>query len=379
MAVELQKLGSTINITSKLNGITFSIQSLKKNLDKTLALVEERMFNPKFTESAFTRNQKQILENFKQVKSQPAAVADEVIAKVNYGPNNILSMSEDGTEYTVKNLTLKDIEGYYNNNMTSNNAKVVIVGDVKQEEIIPKLTFLNKLPNKKIELPTVDASPKTIGQTKVYLVDIPKAAQSEFRVGYATGLKYDAIGDYYRARLMNYTIGGDFNSRLNLKLREDKGWTYGARSIMRGDEYSGEYEFSSGIRTDATDSALAEVMSQLKNYADNGITENELKFMKNSLGQRDALSYETGLQKAGFIGRILDYNLPANYVDQQNKILANMTRAEINAVAKKWLHPERMNILLVGDKAKISEGVKKLGYPIIELDVDGKSVEKKSF
>ena len=96
--------------------------------------------------------------------------------------------------------------------------------------------------------------------------------------------------------------------------------------------------------------------------------------MKNSLGQRDALLYETGIQKAGFIGRILDYNLPANYVDQQNKILANLTKQQIDAVAKKMLNPDKMNILLVGDKAKILEGVKKLGYEIIELDVDGKKI-----
>ncbi len=379
ISVELQKLGSTVEVNSALDGIVFRIQSLRKNLDKTLALVEERMLNPQFTESAFTRNQKQILETFKQIKSQPASVADEVIAKINYGPNNILGMSENGTEYTVANFTLKDIDGYYKKNMTSREAKVVIVGDVKESEIVPKLAFLDKLPKTKVEIPKVDAEPLPIEQTRVYIVDIPKAAQSEFRIGYATGLKYDATGDYYRARLVNYPLGGDFNSRVNLNLREAKGWTYGARSSFTGDIYSGAFGFSSGIRADATDSALTEVMKELKNYADNGITDGELAFMKNSLGQRDALNYETGFQKAGFIGRILDYNLPADYVDQQNKILAKITKAEIDAVAKKLLHPEKMNILLVGDKAKILENVKKLGYPVVELDVNGAPVEKKAF
>ena len=339
MAVELQKLGSSVNISSKFNGITFSVQSLKKNLDKTLALVEERMFNPKFTETAFSRIQKQNLESFKQIKSDPAAVADLVFAKVNYGPNSIVSMSEGGTEYTIKNMKLQDIENYYNSNMTSQGVKVVIVGDVKQEEILPKLAFLNKLPNKKIELPKVNSATPAIDKTKVYMVDIPKAAQSQFRVGYATGLKYDATGEYYRSRLMNFALGSDFNSRLNLNLREDKGWTYGARSSFTADEYIGDFEFSSGIRADATDSALAEVMKEITNYRTNGITEPELRFMKNALGQRDALSYETGFQKAGFIGRILDYNLPANYADQQNKILAKITKQEIDAVAKKTAKP----------------------------------------
>lgn len=379
MAVALQKLGSNVNVRSDFDGITFSVQTLKKNIDQTLALVQERMFNPKFTEAAFNRIQKQRLEGFKQTKADPAAVADIVFAKMNYGPNSILGMSDDGTEYTIRNLKLQDIENYYSNYMTSQGVKVVVVGDVTQQEVLPKLSFLDKLPNKKITLPKADGLATSIDKTKVYLVDIPKAAQSQFRVGYATGIKYDATGDYYKSRLMNYTLGGDFNSRLNLNLREDKGWTYGARSTFTADEYTGDFEFSSGIRADATDSALVEVMKEMKNYRDNGITDAELKFMKNSLGQRDALLYETGIQKAGFIGRILDYNLPANYVDQQNKILANLTKQQVDAVAKKMLNPEKMNILLVGDKAKILEGVKKLGYEIVELDADGKKVEKKGF
>lgn len=379
MTVELQKLGSNVSVSSSFDGIRFSIQTLKKNLDKTLSLVEEKMFNPKFTDAAFTRIQKQRLQGFKQAKADPASVANLVFAKINYGPNSILSMSENGTEHTISNLKLQDIENYYNSYMTSMGVKVVVVGDIKQQEILPKLAFLNKLPKKKINLPAVSGLASNVDKTKVFLVDIPKAAQSQFRVGYATGLKYDATGEFYKSRLMNHGLGGDFNSRLNLNLREDKGWTYGARSSFSADEYTGDFEFSSGIRADATDSALVEVMKEIRNYRENGITEPELTFMKNSLGQRDALLYETGFQKAGFIGRILDYNLPANYIDQQNKILANLTKKQVDEVAKKYLNPDKMNILLVGDKAKIMEGIKKLGYEVVELDADGKPIEKKGF
>jgi zinc protease len=178
---------------------------------------------------------------------------------------------------------------------------------------------------------------------------------------------------------MNFALGGGFNGRVNINLREDKGWTYGARTAFTADKYSGEFEFSSGIKAGATDSALVEVMKELKDYSTSGITEEEVTFMKNSLGQRDALAYETPFQKAGFIGQILQYNLPADYVDQQNKILASMTKAEIDALAKKWIDTSKMNILLVGDKAKTEEGVKKLGYQIIELDVDGKMKGTKAF
>jgi zinc protease len=379
MSVELQKLGSSVNISSSTDEIVFNVQCLKKNLDKTLTLLQERMFNPKFTEDAFKRNQQQIMQGFKQMKAQPAAVASDIIAKINYGPNNILGMNENGTEHTVKNITLADIQNYYNNYMTTEGMKVVVVGDIKEAEVLPKLAFLDKLPNKKIEMPKVAAAPLANDQSKIYLVDMPKAAQTEFRVGYNTGLKYDATGEFYKAGLMNYTLGGPFTSRLNMDLREDKGWTYGAGSSFSGDEYAGDFEFRSGIKAEVTDSALAELVKDIKDYVTNGITEDELAFMKSAVGQRDALRYETGFQKAAFIRNILNYNLPANYTETQQKIMKGMTKKDIDALAKKWVNPDKLNMLLVGDKAKILPGLQKLGYPIVELDADGKPVEKKAF
>jgi zinc protease len=370
MQAELQKIGSSVSVSSGFDGITFRVQTLKKNLDKTLSLLEERMLNPKFTPEAFSRIQKQSIEGFKQSKSQPAFIASDVFAKMNYGAT-ILGLSEAGTEYTVKNLTLKDVENYYANFITSKDARLVVVGDVTESEILGKLAFLKKLPSKEVKLPAVPAVP-AVDKTRIYLVDVPKAAQTEFRVGNVTGLKYDATGEYYKAILTNWPLGGAFNSRINLNLREDKGWTYGARSGFSGDKYSGSFAFSSGIRANATDSALVEVMKELKNYATKGVTEEEIKFMKSALGQRDALLYETGFQKAGFIGRIQEYDLPANYVDEQNKILAKITKADIDATAKKWIRPESINVLVVGDKAKILPGLQKFGYEIIELDVNGK-------
>ena len=375
---ELQKLGSSVNVSSGLTGITFTVQALKKNLDAVLTILNERLYNPKFSEEVFTRLKQQRLENFKLMKSQPAAVADAVFAKVSYGPNNILGISQNGTEGTVSNITLQDIENYYNNYMTSRDTKVVIVGDIKQAEALQKLSFLNKLPNKKVTLPEVNASP-AIAKTKLYVVDVPKGAQTEFRVGYSTGMKWDATGDYYKSFLANYALGGDFNSRLNLNLREDKGWTYGASSQFTGNDITGDFRFASGIRADATDSALGEVIKEMRNYYDKGITDEELSFMKNSIGQFDALRYETPGQKAQFIRRILDYNLPGNYAQAQHKLLVNMTKNELDKTTKKYLGLDKMNILLVGDKAKYIDSIKRYGYDIVELDADGKPVEKKAF
>lgn len=370
MQLELQKLGSSISVSSDIEGITFSVQALKKNLDKTLSLLEERMLKPKFNEDAFNRLKKQTLESFKQLKSQPAAIADVVFAKLNYGAGNVLGIAPQGNERTVANLKLTDVEKFYNENITSKGGQLVVVGDVSQAEIMGKLDFLSKLPNKEIADPKLPATP-TISKTKIYLVDVPKAAQTEFRVGYPTNLKYDATGEFYEAGLMNYALGGAFNSRVNLNLREDKGWTYGARCGFSGDKLSGEFEFSSGIKAEATDSALAEVIKELDNYAKKGITNEEVAFMKSAIGQRDALRYETGFQKAGFIGRILDYNLPANFNEQQSKILKGITKEKIDAMAAKWINVNKANILLVGDKAKILPGLQKMNYEIVELEVNG--------
>ncbi|GAA4316929.1 pitrilysin family protein [Flaviaesturariibacter amylovorans] len=379
MSMELQKLGASINVSSGLNGITINVQTLKQNIDPVLTLLQERLFSPKFTETAFSRIKNQRIQGFKQMKSQPAMVADAVFAKVNYGPNHILGVSESGTEETINNISLADVEAYYNNFISSQGARLVVVGDIRQEEALQKFAFLNKLPNKKIDLPKVDPAP-AVDKTKVYLVDVPKGAQTEFRVGYATGIKWDATGDYYRASLANYALGGNFNSRVNLNLREDKGWTYGARSTFNANPVSGEFRFSSGIRADATDSALVEVMKDINEYVANGPSDEELSFMQSAMGQVEALRYETPAQKAQFISRILEYNLPADYTVQQNKILKTIKKDELARVTKQRIQPQKLNILLVGDKAGMIDKVKKLGYEVVELDADGKKVgEKKEF
>ncbi|HEX6333422.1 MAG TPA: pitrilysin family protein [Flavisolibacter sp.] len=378
MALELQKLGSSINVSSGTDRITFTVQALKKNFDKTLALLQERMFNPNFTEDAFNRIKKQRLESFKVSKSQPATIASSVFARLNYGDNHILGVSQNGTEETIANITLQDVKDYFSKYMTSVDAKLVVVGDIKQADFLAKMGFLNRLPKKKVELPTVNATP-AVDKTKVFLVDVPKGAQTEFRIGYATGLKYDPVGDYYRAQLANYALGGDINSRFFQNLRETKGWTYGASSGFSGDKYSGNFIFSSGIRANATDSALAEVMKEFKNFTQTGPTEDEVAYIKNAISQSEALKYETSIQKAQFISRLLEYNLPASYVKEQNKILQNLTREQAIQMANRYMNPEKMNILLVGDKQKIIDGVKKLGYEIVELDADGKVVDKKAF
>ncbi|KAI9430706.1 Metalloenzyme, LuxS/M16 peptidase-like protein [Russula earlei] len=372
-STELEKIGSAVGVNDADDAIVFTVQTLKKNLDKTLTLLEERMLNPKFSEDAFNRMKRQMDQRLRNSKTQPAAVATVVYDKLSYGANNILGVPETGTTETLNNISFADIRNYYDSYITSEEGKVIIVGDIKESDVLPKLAFLNKLPAKSFTVPAPPAAP-AIEKTRIYLVNIPKAAQTEFRVGDVTGLQYDATGEYYKAILTNYALGGAFNSRLNMNLRENKGWTYGARSSFSGSKYTGAFTFSSGIRAMSTDSALYETIKEIKGYATNGTTTQEVAFMKSSIGQSDARNYETGIQKSAFIGRILQYKLPADFVSKQNAILNSITKAEIDAIAKKYMDVNKMNILLVGDKDLILPGLKRLNYEIIELDADGNPI-----
>ncbi|MES2275368.1 MAG: pitrilysin family protein [Bacteroidota bacterium] len=372
-AIELQKLGSRVSVGSGLDGTTFSVQSLKSNFGKTMALLRERIFNPKFTQQAFDLNKKQRLESFKSQKAAPASIAPVVYDKLNYGSDNVLGIAAGGTEKTVSNITLQDIQNYYDNYITANGAKVVIVGDITQAEALQQLSFLSKLPNKKVTL-DIPAPAIPVAKTKIYLIDVPKAAQTQFSVGYGTNLKYSPVGDSYLTYLANYPLGGDFTSRLNTYLRETKGWTYGANSFFGADKYSGNFTFTSGIRAPSTDSALVALIDGINAYNKTGPTAEELIFLKKAIGQGNALRYETGAQKASFAARILNYNLQPNYLDQQAALLKSVTAEQLKAIASKYLPTDKMNILLVGDKARILPDLKKRGYEIVELNADGDPV-----
>lgn len=370
MSVLLDKLGSSISIGADLDETSVTVRCLKKNLDATLALLEERIMQPKFTQEAFDRIQNQTLENIKNSKTRAAVMASNVYNRVSYTTGSFLGYPSAGTEESVKKIELKDIEDYYKNNISRNGLSIVVVGDIEAKEAEAVMNRFATLPDQKIELPAI-STPAISNSRTVYFYNIPKAAQTEFRVGYTTNLKYDATGEYYKCGLMNFPFGGAFNCRLNINLREDKGWTYGARSGFNGNDYTGTYLFSSGIKAGATDSALMEIIKEFDLYTKNGITENEISFMKNAIGQSDARKYETGFQKAGFLGNILKHDLPSSYVNQQTKILNSMDKAAIDGLIRKWLRLEAMNIVLAGDMEKLKPSLEAMKYTVVELDSEG--------
>jgi zinc protease len=370
-SAELQKLGSNVNVYNSNDAIIYSVSSLTKNLDQTLALLKERMFKPKFTQDALERVKKQNIQGLKNAKTRPASVASDVFEKILYGDDNPRVVIGSGTEESIESVTLADVEDFYQKNMAPNIASVVVVGDIKEADAKAKLSFLNDWEKKDVKLLSPLAG-KNFTKTVVYLIDVPKAAQSEIRIGFANNLKYDATGEYYKVGLMNYNLGGAFNSRINLNLREDKGWTYGARSGFSADKYDGTFTASAGVKAAATDSSVVEFIKEITNYYKGGIKADELTFMKSSIGQADARRYETNGQKAGFLARILEYDLKPDFVTTQTKILNDIKKEEIDALASKYLDMNKMVILVVGDKNLTLPGLQKLGYQIIELDADGK-------
>ncbi|MBO3273234.1 M16 family metallopeptidase [Hymenobacter defluvii] len=368
----LDRLGSTVSVYSGDDNTTVYVQSLTKNLPATMALLEQRLLHPRFDQADFDRLKKQTLEGIANQTTQPVVIANNAYSRLLYSPGDIMSVPVSGTTATVSELTLDDVKQFYQQNYAPNVSYVTAVGDVDEATVEKSLAFLKTWPRKGVTIPPGERTQQP-DKTRIYFINKDGAAQSEIRVGYLTPLTYDATGDYYRAYLANYLLGGAFNSRINLNLREDKGYTYGARSGFQGTRYIGPYTASAGVRADATAASVKEFMKEITNYR-NGITDEELAFLQSSVGQSDALRYETGQQKAGFLSRLVEYDLAPDYVTKQSEILKNLTKDDVLASAQKYLPADKMYIVVVGDRTKAFPGLAELGYDVVELDANGQRV-----
>lgn len=357
-ANELEKLGSSIDFNATRDAVVMTVNSPKKNLDATLKLVEEKLLRPKFTSEDFKLIQKQTAESINAERVNAGDQANKAYARLLYG-KSILAEPVNGTIKNIRALGVKDVQNFYDKFFSPTVSSLVIVGDISESEVMPKLTFLKNWAKKDVVLPPVVASTVPATQTQIYIVDKYKAAQSELRVGYRA-LPYDYNGKFFKSNIMNFPLGGNFNSRLNLNLREDKGFTYGIRAGFNGTHSYGSYTVSAGVRASSTDSSLKEIFSELSKYRESGITSEELSYTKKALSQSDALRYETPYDKANFLGQIAKYDLPSDYIAQQNNVLQAITKAEIDALAKEMLPIDKMVIVIVGDKDKIMKSLEKL-------------------
>jgi len=326
MESELSKIGSSISFYADEDATYISVNTQKKHLDKTIALLEERLLRPKFTPEDFKRNQKQIAQSILSDQTDAGELADMAFSKILYGSKTIMSEPVSGTFKTVKAFTLKDVQAFYDKFYTPELTNLVVVGDVAQSEIMPKLAFLTKWQAKNTQLPNL-------------ILNAPPAQPTQIRI--------------------------------NLNLREDKGITYGIYGGFGGDETSGTFEVGAGVRRSASDTAIIEIFKEMNNYRNNGITDEELEFSKKSLRSGEALRYETPGQKARLLSTIATKSLPMDYIEQQNKVISSLTKEEINQLAKEMLDTEKMVIVVVGDKEKIIDQLKKLGYKVVDYKLEG--------
>jgi zinc protease len=369
---QLQKLGSTVSFSASNKFTTVNIRTLTKNLDQTLAIALEKLTQPKFAVADFERLQKQQVEGLKSAKKDAGVTATNVFNTLMFGDNNSFAHANNGTISTVEKLTLKDVNEFFANYYGPANAEVIVVSNLAEDNISKALKSLDVWQGKSEPMPELKTFPELQAGT-LYFIDKPDAAQSEIRIG-KRALKYDSVGEYYRADLMNYNLGGAFNSRINLNLREDKGYTYGARSFFYGDDLHGFYRAQAGVRADTTADSIVQFRNEISGFQQQGLTVNELEFVKNAIGQRDARNYETPRQKLNFLSEIMTYNLDKGFVEKQNEILAKINMEELNSLAVKHLKLDEMITVVVGDKATIMESLQPLFENIVELDAEGKPV-----
>lgn len=358
----LDRLGSTISVSSGNYYTLIQVSSLTEHLPATLALVDEMLNHPGLRESDFIRLKNQLLQARAQAEQRPENRADEAFYRLIYGPNSPLSAPDEGALTTLSRLTLDDVKHFYQQYYFPAGGKLVVVGDVTPEELLPQLAFLQARPGQAMSLPSLKPT-EPEAQPGIYLVDQPGAVQSTLRIG-RRSMPFDTTGDFLLARLANFNFGGTFNSRLNLRLREELGLTYGARSSFQANQDTGALVLSSNVRADGTATALTETLSLLKQYAAAGPTETELAYLKTAFSQQDALAYETLGQKAGFLLDLAVRGDQPDYVTRQQQTVQAVSQAALQYQAARWFAPEKLIMVVVGDAASLEKSLATLHLPI---------------
>ena len=366
MSKALQKLGSSIYISAGNLYLNINISSLTKNLDATLTLVNEQLRAPAFLESEFERLKSNAIQGALNNRKDAGYLASTAYRQL-LNADNIAAMPSSGNEKSLTNISLDDVKAFYQQQVKPFGGQLIAVSDLGQAELTKSLSILEdwegKADDLNLSLPEGDGKMGVI-----YLVNKDDAAQSAIRIG-KRSMTEDITGEYYKSSLMNFALGGAFNSRINLNLREDKGYTYGARSYFNGGKLSGYYTATAEVRADATDKSIVEFINEIKDYSERGITDDELMFMRNSINQKDALKYETPRAKLAFLAQILEHDLTPDFVRQRAEIVTNITKAEINALAKKHLAVDDMLMVVVGDAKTLRPQLKALGYKVLDYQI----------
>ncbi|EHN71354.1 M16 family metallopeptidase [Aliivibrio fischeri] len=363
---KLDKLGSSVSFNSGSYTTTISVASLTKNIDQTLAIVNEMLFDPAFEQADFDRLQKQAVEGLVYEHQRPSWLASQATREILF-KGTIFDRSPDGSLASVQALTLDDVKAFYKQTYTPIGTQIVSVGDINKSDLINKLAFLSDWKGATPEILAPQRLP-ILNEQKIYLVNKPNAPQSVVRF-VRQGMPFDATGELYQTQLANFNLGGNFNSRINQNLREDKGYTYGAGGYLMGNKEIGMSIFYAQVRADVTVESIKEFISEMDKFKKDGMTVDELNFMRLAVGQQDALKYETPGQKARLLGKILTYSLDDDFIDEQNELIETLGRDKLNSLAAKWFDPAQYQIVVVGDEKELLPKLKSLGIPVEVMTV----------
>jgi zinc protease len=374
---ELASLGANLEAVSGLDSSVVNLSSLTSTLDRALDIYADVILNPAFPEADFQRMQKQLQAGIQQEENEPFAMALRVFPKLLYGSDHAYGnpLTGSGTEASVGKLTPADLRKFHDTWFRPNHATLIIVGDTTLADISPKLDKLfaawkpGETPTK--NLATVELPKKS----SVYLIDRPGSIQSIVSAGQVGVSKADP--DNIAVMTMNTILGGTFTSRVNMNLREDKHWSYGAHTLPFAARGQGPFIAYAPVQTDKTKESMIEMDKELHGIlGSRPITGDELvKAQKNqtlSLPGR----WETIGAVSGSIGQIVSFGLPEDYFKTYPDKVRALTVEDLAKAAQKVVHPDQLVWVVVGDRAKIEAPIRELDWGEIHLlDADGNPVK----
>lgn len=369
---EVDFLGANINFSS--NGASAS--ALSKYSGRVLELMADGALNPNFTQEEFDKEKTKLIESLKANEKSVSAVAARVVDVLTYGKNH--PAGEYVSEATLKNVTLADVKENYNNYFVPSNAYLIIVGDVKFKETKKMVEkFFGSW--KKATAPSITYSdPKDVPQTQINFIDMPNAVQSEVAVVNISNLKM-TDPDYFAVLVANQILGGDFNSYINMNLREAHGWTYGARTSIYGDKRVSTFNASTQVRNAVTDSTVVEIFKEFKKIRTEKVTDEMLASVKAGYIGRFVMQIEKPQTVAGYALRIQTQSLPADFYENYIKNISAVTADDILRVANKYFLADNSRIVIVGKAADVAPSLEKLKYPVSYFDKYGNPTAKPEF
>jgi zinc protease len=376
IANELQSIGASVNGGAGWDLTNLSMQTLSKHLDQALDIYSDVIVNPAFPAAELESIRRRQLVGFLQRKSSPTAVADLVYNKVLYG-NQPYGRQLSGDEKSVKAMTREDLTAFYATNYHPNNGTLIVVGDVDNKTLMPKLerAFAGWKAGGTASAPAAVTTATMTAKPGIYFVDKPGAPQSSVFIG-QVGIER-SNPDYYAVQVMNSILGGGGTARLYMNLREDKGYTYGAYSgfdVRRG---AGPFAASGQIQTGSTKEAITEFIKEINGIRGSiPVTTSELETNKQALIRRFPSGFETVGQISSQLSNLVIYGLPDNTFNEYIAKVNSVTLEDVNRVANKYLTPDKMAIVIVGDRKAVEPGLKQLNYTITNLDTEGNPISQ---